>query len=105
MLQKIGTMDITIVNDGMDVLEIMTQKKFDLLILDVSMPRMNGIDAARIVKQNGGYLSGDIPIVILSGNSPEYLTNVCKSENIDFFISKPFRFTDIKSIFTKLEFI
>lgn len=105
MLRKLGQDNFTIVSDGLEVLEIMQREVFDLLILDVSMPRLNGIDAARTIKQNGGYLSGDIPIVILSGNSPEYLTNICKIEKIDFFISKPFRFNDLNHIFTKLDFI
>lgn len=105
MLNKIGSLDITVVNDGVDVLDLMQKERFDLLILDVSMPRMNGIDAVRKIKENNGFLSGDIPIVLLSGNTPDYLTKVCKAEKIDFFVSKPFRYTDLLSIFTKLDFI
>lgn len=104
MLKKLGHTNLVIVNNGQEVVDIMKDEAFDLLVLDISMPKLNGIEAAKIVKENNGFLSGPIPIVIVSGNSPDYLNNMCRIEKIDFFISKPFRFNDLKSIFTKLGF-
>jgi len=105
MLKKLGLETLTIVDDGQDVIDAMQKKAFDLLIMDISMPRIDGIEAAKLVKENNGYLSGPIPIVIVSGNSPEYLDKMCRLEKIDYYISKPFRFNDLKAIFTKLGYI
>lgn len=102
MLKKLDQTNLTIVDDGQEVIDIMQKETFDLLIMDISMPRLDGISAAKLVKSNNGYLSGNIPIVIVSGNSPDYLNNMCRIEKIDYFISKPFRFNDLKTIFTKL---
>jgi CheY-like chemotaxis protein len=74
--------------DGLDALEKVRQLKPDLIILDLSMPRMNGIDAAREIAR----ISPDVPILLYTMHAdvlrsrrklPEGVTEVvAKHENL-----------------------
>ena len=55
--------------DGLDALERMTRNKYDLILSDIEMPRMDGFELCRTLKKNQGYR--DIPFVIVTGLQKE----------------------------------
>ncbi len=55
--------------DGLDALERMTRNRYDLILSDVEMPRMDGFELCRTLKKNEGYR--DIPFVIVTGLQKE----------------------------------
>ncbi len=62
-LRRFFGVNITQAVDGRDALTKLTHEKFDLLLTDINMPEMNGIELIRHVR---GGLSSDIPIVIIT---------------------------------------
>lgn len=84
-----------VAEDGIDVPELVAKEHFDLLVLDLYMPGMNGFELLRQVrKPPAGLLpaprtASDVPILIVSGESdPDSLANV-KSLGADYHLSKP----------------
>ena len=71
--------------DGKEACEMANKLIPDLIIMDVLMPEMNGIDATKEIRKNN--LTSDIPIIVLSAT--ESLESAYKVEANDF-ISKPF---------------
>lgn len=74
--------------DGLDALEKLAQGKYDLILMDVHMPSMDGITAARELRVNGT-LNTDIPVIALtadamSGDRERYL-----AQGMDGYVSKP----------------
>lgn len=94
--------DPTVVNDGTEAVEILKKEEFMAVIMDISMPTMDGIEASRIVRSSDEIIQNNIPIILLSGNSPEHLQQVCNENDIDAFLSKPFRLAEMRETLAKV---
>ena len=77
-------------SNGIEALEKLEAGRFDLVISDVEMPEMDGIDLAREMRS-----ISSVPLILMSGNI------YTKEESIalaDYFLLKPFEFNDLLSI-------
>ena len=55
--------EITVAKDGLDAMELLLQSRFDLVLSDLTMPRMNGIALATHIRYN----LSDTPIFLMTG--------------------------------------
>ncbi len=80
-------MDVEVIKayDGTQVLEILEKEKIDLLIIDVMMPLMDGIETTGIVRQKYSF-----PIIILSAKSEDSDKIIGLDMGADDYITKPF---------------
>ena len=74
--------------NGRDALAILASQPVDILIIDVMMPVMDGVELARIIKANEA--TRTIPIVMMSAGPVEFAKEVS-----DYFFQKPFLFQDL----------
>ena len=78
-------MDVTTVADGEAVLDEMELEHYDVLMLDIAMPKLDGLEAVRIIRKNNPH----IPIIILSAYSTqEYLWRAVELK-ITRYLTKP----------------
>lgn len=94
---------VTSVMDGRDALELATNGPFDLLILDLMLPGMNGMEVCRRLR-----LSGDhTPILMLTAKSEEIDKVVGLETGADDYLTKPFSLREfiarVKVIFRRKE--
>ena len=61
---------VVLANDGREALELHQENDFDVILMDIQMPRLKGTDAARLIRQMKGPKS-EVPIVALSANASE----------------------------------
>lgn len=82
---KVENYQVKSVYDGQQALELMEQEDFDLLLVDIMMPRINGIELISIVRE-----TKTVPIIILSAKGE--LDDKVRGLNIgaDDYITKPF---------------
>jgi two-component system sensor histidine kinase RpfC len=80
--------EVTMVCDGDETLEVLEQGSFDILLLDVNMPRLNGIDACRMWRQIEGGRS-HIPIVGVTADATLETEERCLSAGMDLRLTKP----------------
>ena len=73
-LNGLGFTNITEANDGRQAMDLITQKSFDLMLLDMEMPEMNGMEVLQAVQANPR-LKG-LPIIVISG--AEQIENAVK---------------------------
>ena len=87
ILEKAGH-SATIVGNGQDALDKLESSKFDLVIMDMQMPVMGGIEAAKIYNFT---VTPDLrsPIIILTANATTEALRECESANIDAYLTKP----------------
>ena len=71
---------------GKDGLAILDDKNPNLMILDLMLPDINGIDLLKTVKASKG-----IPVIMLSGKDSPQLVEKARSEGADAFLPKPFK--------------
>lgn len=75
--------------DGIEALEILEKQHFDVILMDVRMPRMNGIDAVRYLK-GGESINRHTPVIAMTANAEVSEMERCKAAGMDDFIGKPF---------------
>lgn len=82
--------DFEIVENGKKFIEEAKTGEYDLLLLDIQMPEMNGFQAAELVRKSGIKKLENIPIVALTATIAEEEIQKCKKAGINKIISKPF---------------
>lgn len=85
MLRKLGH-DVDIAENGTEAIQAVEQKDYDLLIMDVQMPEMDGIQAARCIRSRHG---SSFRIIFATGSSPITYRKMCLDAGGDDFLTKP----------------
>lgn len=85
-----GDYNIVTSNSGKEGLNLVDDENPDLVIVDMTLPDMNGIDLLKTVKASKG-----IPVIMLSGKDAPQLVENAKNAGADDFLPKPFRDDDL----------
>jgi two-component system, chemotaxis family, chemotaxis protein CheY len=80
--------DVTTATDGMDALEKIPQRTIDLIITDLNMPIMDGLEFIRTLRENPTY--HDIPVIILTSLTDEATRAEGASLRVQSYLTKPF---------------
>lgn len=72
---------------GQEALDIIATQHIDLVLMDIQMPVMNGLDATRQIRKN---LKSKLPVIALTANAVKGEEEKCLSAGMDDFIPKPF---------------
>lgn len=73
--------------NGEEAIHFMQKEKFDLVLMDVQMPVLNGIEATKIIRRD---ISSSIPIIALTANAIKGESDRCIAAGMNAYISKPF---------------
>jgi CheY-like chemotaxis protein len=76
--------------DGVEAVEAARATRFDLILMDIKMPRMDGIEATRAIRRLPGVL-GRVPIVALTANGDAEATKVYLANGMDAVVEKPIK--------------
>jgi CheY-like chemotaxis protein len=94
---------VTVAEDGVVALRLLTQDRFDLILMDMQMPGLSGIEATGQIRALERVVGGDvaraalpggvtrIPIVALTANAYAEDREACLAAGMDGFVSKPIR--------------
>ena len=99
LLYKLGVKSM-IASNGQEAVESYKKDKYDLILMDINMPIMDGITATKIIKdlEKDNY---QIPIVALTANSVAGDKERYLSQGMDDYLSKPIEFDKLVSILGK----
>lgn len=84
--------------DGLIALERLEKKKFSLVITDMKMPNMTGMELLGEVKKK----YPKMPVVLISGYSVDSMSQEYAEHKPDGFLSKPFMMTDVEKLLDSL---
>jgi len=100
-LSKMGHCS-SIANNGKEALEYLSLEHFDLVLMDVEMPEMNGLEATkRIRKGEAGSTNIKIPVIAMTAHVLNEFRADCKTSGMDDFVSKPVNFYELGIIIKK----
>lgn len=80
--------DVTVANDGLEALKILMNKSFDLILLDVMMPNMDGWDTLKAIRNNKK--TQYIPVIMITAVSEDQKVVSGLKIGADDYIVKPF---------------
>lgn len=86
---------ITSVKNGEQVLQKLKEENYDLILMDINMPVMDGIECAKQVRKMDDPVKKNIPIVAITGNARNYSMEEFKANGINDFIPKPLNFDQL----------
>ncbi len=79
---------IETVNDGEQTVAICNRQRFSIILLDLQMPKINGLDAARLIRQES-MLNKNTPIILITANSSDLNTEHLQKAGIELCLQKP----------------
>lgn len=94
-LKKWG-MDVSFANDGREACEVVTQKKFDIVLMDLQMPEMDGYQATQLIRAMNDPYFKVLPILALSSSALMEVKEKAESSGFSGFITKPFKPEELK---------
>lgn len=103
MLQEIGYNKVKTAANGIEALKLIENNKFDIILMDIQMPELDGIETTHIIRENEKKSGEHIPIIAitayaLKGDKEKYLCN-----GMDDYISKPVNINELNEKLNKIE--
>lgn len=96
LLEMMGC-EVDVADGGQEALDLVAKTQYDLIFMDIQMPKMDGYEATRAIRRlEGG--KKHTPIVALTANALQGDKEKCLSAGMDDYISKPFRSSDLEAM-------
>jgi signal transduction histidine kinase/CheY-like chemotaxis protein len=99
LLEALGC-DVAVVTNGREAVEVMHKDAFDLLLLDLQMPVMDGIEATERIR-GASPREAETPIVALSADLTEATRERAQRAGIDAFVAKPFSRSELAGVLAR----
>ena len=94
LLQTFGV-DVTLAESGSIALEHVRNEVFDVVLMDVSMPEMNGYETTQHIRQNNNL--DNLPIIALTAHAIAGEKERCLAAGMNDYLSKPFELSELKA--------
>ena len=78
--------------NGKRVLEMLDKEDFDIILMDINMPQMDGMECAQKIRALNDDNKSQIPIVAITGNAQNYSMDDFKNVGINDYLQKPLNF-------------
>lgn len=98
LLKKINV-QADVAFNGVEVLELLKEKKYDIILMDIEMPEMDGIEATVRIKSNANYKS--IFVVALTAHALTGERERILNHGFDDYLTKPIHLKDLRDLFSK----
>ena len=97
ILSKLG-LTAALAENGQEAIEMVSQESYDIILMDMQMPEIDGLEATRIIRREM-----DIqPIIIaMTANAMKEDRDACMKAGMDDFLSKPVKLEDVVNMLAK----
>lgn len=94
--------EITAVKNGEQVLHLLEKENFDIILLDINMPVLDGMETARRIRALADEAKSKTPIVAITGNAKNYTDEDFKNAGFDDALMKPLNFDRLVEVVAQL---
>lgn len=101
LLEKWGH-TVTLAENGKEAVELWRRQSFDLIIMDVQMPEMDGLHATRIIRAEEEATGNHIPIIAMTAHALAGDREKCLESGMDGYTSKPLRIQELHQSLSEL---
>ena len=82
---------MTVVGDGQAAVERVEARAFDVVLMDVQMPELDGLEATRAIRASERNTDRHVPIIAMTAHAMKGDRERCLAAGMDHYISKPIR--------------
>jgi len=97
ILQKAGHSTVAVGN-GQEALDALRQDPFDLVLMDVQMPVMDGFEATLAIRAEEAGTGRHLPIIAMTAHAMKGDREECLAAGMDGYIAKPIRLADLDHV-------
>jgi PAS domain S-box-containing protein len=101
-LLKAQHAEVTIAVNGQEAIDLLRLGNFDMILMDMQMPHMDGYQAMKIIRSEFSVSKRNIPITALTAHAFEGELNKCLEFGANFYLSKPFRPVQLFEVINKM---
>jgi signal transduction histidine kinase/CheY-like chemotaxis protein len=87
---------VTIVNNGLEAIHACEMNAYDLILMDLNMPEMDGLEATKAIRLREQETSGHIPILAMTASVMKSDQDQCLEAGMDGFVTKPIQITELQ---------
>jgi chemosensory pili system protein ChpA (sensor histidine kinase/response regulator) len=99
LLERQG-MDVLVAKDGIEAISLLQERRPDVMLLDIEMPRMDGFEVARQVRHDDRL--SDLPIIMISSRTGEKHQEHAAQLGVNSFLGKPFQENELLATIDRL---
>ncbi len=88
LLEKRGHA-VTVAANGREAVEALQRRRFDLVLMDVQMPELDGFEATALIRRNEQQSDGHVPIIAMTAHALKEDRDRCLAAGMDGYVSKP----------------
>ena len=88
--------------NGKQVLECLEKEEFDLILMDLNMPVLDGATCTKMIRELDDPIKSKLPIIAISGNMNNYTMDQFRQMGFDDFIQKPLDYDKLLATVKKL---
>lgn len=100
VIEEIGDFDVVEAPTGFDALKLLPAQDFDLVVTDINMPDINGLELINFVKGNPRY--NHIPLIIVTTERSEEDKKRGMALGATAYVTKPFKAPELQGIIRKI---
>ena len=101
MLEKHGH-HVSVASNGLEAIEVLTRERFDLILMDIQMPEMDGLEATRRIRDREKHEGGHIPIVAMTAHAMKGDRERCLAAGMDDYVPKPIQASELFAVIERL---
>lgn len=90
--------DYQVANNGQEAIEKLKEHPFDMILMDIEMPVMNGLETTKYIRSELDEKLSKIPIVALTANNPNDFFEEFNSAGFDELLTKPYLMSNIQKV-------
>jgi CheY-like chemotaxis protein len=94
LLEKHGH-TVVVASNGRKALDALEKENFDLVVMDVSMPEMDGFEATAAIRAREGRTGSHIPIIAMTAHAMKGDRERCLAAGMDAYVSKPIQASEL----------
>lgn len=97
ILEELGA-EVDTADNGEQGVQAFMRKDYGLILMDVRMPVMDGLEAAKIIRSSGKHDAGTVPIVAMTANAMQEDRESSREAGMNGHVAKPIDMTELKSV-------
>ena len=101
VLEKFGH-EVVVANNGKEAVELYSQQEFDVILMDIQMPEMDGLTATREIRKLEMNTQKHIPIVALTAHAMKGDEEKCLTAGMDYYVTKPLKQKELKAVLDEI---